>query len=69
MRLITASIALFVAFTLALPHDLRARRTLLPHQNPFWTLANSFPSEVSVEEAAMTKNGQIVPYDSAGVSA
>ncbi|CAL8577962.1 hypothetical protein XPA_003769 [Xanthoria parietina] len=50
MRLITASLALFVALAVALPHDLRAR-------------------QVSVEEPAMTNgNGQIVPYDAAGVS-
>ncbi|KAL8844388.1 MAG: hypothetical protein Q9176_001298 [Flavoplaca citrina] len=50
MRFIIASIALFVTFTLALPHDLRAR-------------------QVSVEEPAMTKNGQVVPYDSSQVGA
>ncbi|CAO1602607.1 hypothetical protein XANCAGTX0491_006211 [Xanthoria calcicola] len=50
MRLITASLALFVALALALPYDLRAR-------------------QVSVEEPAMTNgNGEIVPYDAAGVS-
>ncbi|KAL8916735.1 MAG: hypothetical protein Q9172_006170 [Xanthocarpia lactea] len=50
MRFIIASIALFVALTVALPHELPRR-------------------QVSVEEAAMTVNGQVVPFDTAGVTA